>query len=117
LRKDPRKRQTNLHAISAYDFIQANLHDFHADDGVDTDSTLLDPDDDHGDAEAQAEEDNSTELLAFLSKQKGSTYPSHLTNVLSMSKAKNGRGVKFMSKPNASPAPPSKDEEIVINGK
>jgi len=84
---------------------------------VDTDNTPPDPDDDHGAAEAHAEEDNSTELLAFLSKQKGSTFPGHLANVLSTSKTKNAKGVKFMSKPNASHAPPPKDEEIVVNGK
>jgi len=69
------------------------------------------------DAEAQAEEDNSTEFLAFLSKQKGSTHPGHLANVLSTSKTKNAKGIKFMSKPNAGPPPPPKDEEIVVSGK
>jgi len=78
---------------------------------VDTDNTPLDPDDETWDAEAQAEGNNSTELLAFLSKQKG------CTNVLSMSKHKNAKGIKFMSKPNTIPAPPSMDEEIVVNSK
>jgi len=68
--KDPRKWLANLHNISAYDFIQANFHEFHAEDIVDTDNAPLDPDDDHGEAEAQAEEDSSTELLAFLSNRK-----------------------------------------------
>jgi len=70
LRKDPGKQLANLHNISAYDFIQANFHDFHVEDIVDTDNTLPDPDDDHGDAEAQAEEDNSTELLVFCQSRK-----------------------------------------------
>ncbi len=73
--KDPRKQLANLHNIGACDFIQANFHDFHVEDIVDTDNTPPDPNDDHGDADAQAEEDNSTELLTFLSKQQGSTHP------------------------------------------
>jgi len=89
LHKDPGKWLANLHNMSAFNFIQANMHDFHVDNIADTANTLLpDPDDDYGDAEAQAEEDNSTELLAFLSKQKGSTHPGHLENVLSTSKTK-----------------------------
>jgi len=35
---------------------------------VDTDNTLPDPNDNHGDAEAQAKEDNNTELLVFFVK-------------------------------------------------
>jgi len=61
------------------------------------------------------EEDNSTELLTFLSKQKGSTHPGHLANVLSTSKAKNAKGARFTNKPSADPLPP-KNEEIVANG-
>jgi len=106
----------NLHNISAYDFIQANMHDLHLESIEDNDNTPLDPDDNHGDAETQAEEDNSTKLLAYLSKQKGPTHPGHLANVLSTSKTKHEKGAKFMSKPNADPLPP-KDEEIVVNGK
>jgi len=114
--KDPGKQLAKLNNISAYDFIQANFHVSHVEDIIYTDNTPLDPDDDHGDAEAHAEEGNSTELLAFLSKQKGSTFPGHLANVLSTSKTKNAKGIKFMSKPHES-APPSADEEIVVNGK
>ncbi len=107
--KDPRKQM-------AYDFLQANIHDLHMEDIQDNDNSPMDPDDDHGDAGSQAEEDNSTKLLTFLSKQKGSTHPSHLANVLSTSRAKNAKGAMFMSKPSADPPPP-KDEEIVVNGK
>jgi len=79
---------------------------------------LPDPDDDHGDAEAQVDEDTSTALLAFLSKQQGSTHPGHLANILStFSKTKNAKGAKFMSKPNADPPSPPTDDEIVVNGK
>jgi len=115
--KDPGKRLANLHNISAYDFIQANFHEYHVEDIVDTDGTPPDPDDDHGIAEAQAEEDNSTKLLAFLSKQKGSTHPGHLANVLSTSKTKNAKGMKFAGKPSAALPPPPQDGEIVVNGK
>jgi len=97
----------NLHNISAHDFIQANIHDLHLESIEDNDNTPPDPDDDHGDAGTQAEEDDSTELLTFLTKQKGSTHPGH----------QNAKGAKFMSKPNAGPLPPPKDEEIVVNGK
>jgi len=60
----------NLHNISAYDFIQANIHDLCLEDIEDNDKTLPDPDDGHGDAGTQAENDNGTELLGFLTRQK-----------------------------------------------
>ncbi len=101
----------NLCNISAFDFLQANMHDLQLDD---IDNTPPNPDDDHGDAEV--DEDNSAALLAFLSKQQGSTHPGHLANVLSTSKTKNAKGAKFMSKPTVDPPPP-KDDEIVVNGK
>ena len=108
--KDPGKRTVNLHNISAYDFLQANIHDLQLDDMEDTDSTPPDPDDDHGEDEAQVDEDTSTALLAFLSKQQGSTHPGHLANVLSTSsKTKNAKGAQFISKPDAGPP---KDDEI-----
>jgi len=107
----------NLHNISSFDFLQANMHDLQLDDINDTDNTPSDPDDDHGDVEAQVDEDTSTALLAFLSKQQGSTHPGNLANVMSTSKTKNAKGAKFMSKPNADPPPLSKDNEIVVNGK
>jgi len=71
----------------------------------------------HGDAGAQVDEDNSTELLAFLTKQQGSTHPGHLANVLSTAKTKHEKGAKFMNKLNTGPSPPPKDDEIVVNGK
>jgi len=78
----------NLHNISAFNFLQANMHDLQLDDIKDTDNTPPDPDDDHGDTEAQVDEGTSTALLAFLSKQQGSTHPGHLVNVLSTSKTR-----------------------------
>ncbi len=93
------------------------MHDLQPDDIKDTDNTPPDPDDDHGDAETQADEDTSTALLTFLSEQQGSIHPGHLANVMSTSKTKNAQGAKFMSKPNADPPPPSKDDGIVVNGK
>ncbi len=117
LHKDPGKQMANLHNISAYDFIQVNMHDLHLERSIeDNNNTPPDPDDDHGDSGTQAEEDNNTELLAYLSKQKGSTNPGHLANVLSTSKAKNTKEMKFMSMPNAD-TPPPKNEENVVNGK
>jgi len=115
LHKDPRKCTVNLHNISAFDFLQANMHELQLDDIEDTDNTPPDPDDDHGEAGAQVDEDNST--AHFLTKQQGSTHPGHLANVLSTSKTKHAKGTKFMDKPNACPPPPSKDDEIVVNGK
>jgi len=117
LRKDPGKRIVNLHSISAYDYLQANMHDLQLGSTDDTDNTPPDPDDDHGDAGAQADDD-STELLAFLAKQgQGSSHPGHLANVLSTSKTKHAKGAKFMPKANSAGPAPSKDEELVINGK
>ena len=54
-----------VHNISAFDFLQANMHDLQLDDIEDTNNTPADPDDDHGDAGAQADEDASTKLLVF----------------------------------------------------
>ena len=81
----------NLHNISAFNFLQANMHDLQLDDIKDTDNTPPDPDDEHGDAGVQPDEDNSTVLIAFMSKQQGSTHPGHLANVLSTSKNKSAR--------------------------
>jgi len=63
--KDPGKCTVNLHNISAFDFLQANMHDLQLDDIEDTDNTPPDPDDDHGDAEAQVDEGTSTALLDY----------------------------------------------------
>ena len=71
------------------------------------------PDEDQADSVPQLDEDTSTALLAFLSKQK-SAHPGHLTNILSTSKSKNAKGARFMTKSDVNP---SKDDEIVINGK
>jgi len=108
----------NLHNISAFNFLQANMHDLQLDDIKDTDNTPPDPDDDHGDTEAQVDEGTSTALLAFLSKQQGSPHPGHLANILSTSsKTKGAKGVMFSNKVNVGSPPPPKDEEIVVNGK
>ena len=73
-----------------------------------------DPNEDLADAESQQDEDTSTALLAFLSKQKSTAHPGHLANVLSTSKSKNAKGARFMPK---SDTDPSKSNEITINGK
>ena len=102
LRKDPGKRAVNLHDISAYDFLQANYHNL-LDDIGDPDEILPDPDEDQADPMPQLDEDTSTALLAFLSKQKSTAHPGHLANVLSTSKNKNAKGARFMPKSDASP--------------
>jgi len=43
-------------------------------------TTPPNPDDDHGGADPQTD-NNCTELLAILTKQQGSIYPGHLANV------------------------------------
>ncbi len=58
--KDLGKHSVILHNISAFDFLQTNMHGIQLDDIEDTDNTLPDPDDDHGEAAAQVDEDNST---------------------------------------------------------
>jgi len=113
LRKDPGKRVVNLHDISAYDFLQANLHESLLEDTDDSNEIPPAPDEDQADSVPQLDEDTSTALLAFLSKQK-SAHPGHLTNVLSTSKSNNVKGARFMTKSDANP---SKDDEIIINGK
>jgi len=75
---------------------------------------LPDPNEDLADAELQLNEDTSTALLAFLSKQKSTAHPGHLAHVLSTSKSKNAKGARFMPKSDASSP---KDDEIMINGK
>jgi len=66
--KDPGKCTVNLHNISVFNFLQANMHDLQLDNIEDTDNTPPDPDDDHGDAGTQLDEDTSNVLLPFLSK-------------------------------------------------
>jgi len=66
--KDPGKRAVNLHTVSAFDFLQANLHEHLLDEIKDPVDFPPDPDDDHGDTGAQLDEDTSIVLLAFLSK-------------------------------------------------
>ncbi len=106
----------NLHNIIAFGFIQANTHDLQLKSIKDNNNTPLDPDNDHVGDDPQ-NESNSTELLAFLTKQQGYTHPGHLANGLSTSKTKNAKGTKFMGTPTAGLLPPCKDEEIVINGR
>ncbi len=103
-----------MHNISAYDFLQANFHESLPEDNDDTAGTAADPNEDLADAEPQPDEDASTALLAFLSKQKSATHPGHLANVLSTSKSKNAKGARFMTKPDTDS---SKNDEITINGK
>ncbi len=112
LHKDPGKCAVNLHNISAFDFLQANMHGLQLDNIEDTDNAPPDPDDEYEDAGTQPDEDTSTALLAFLSKQQGSTHPGHLANVLSTSKNKSAKDARFMAKHDASPP---KDDEIVVN--
>ena len=104
----------NLHEISAFDFLQANLHESLLDMIEDPIKILPAPDEDQADNGPQLDEDTSTMLLSFLSKQKSTAHPGHLANVLSTSKSKNAKGAKFMAKSDTSPP---KDDEVVINGK
>jgi len=97
-----------------YDFLQANLHESLLEDKEDSIEIPPAPDEDQADSGPQLNEDTSTALLAFLSKQKSNAHPGHLANVLSTSKSKNAKGARFMAKSDASP---TKDDEIVINGK
>jgi len=62
------------------------------------------PTEDQADARPQLDEDTSTMLLAFLSKQKSTAHPGHLANVLSTSKSKNAKGARFMTKSDANPS-------------
>ncbi len=48
LYKDPEKHIANLHNISAFDFLQANIHKLQLENIEDTDNTQPDSDDDHG---------------------------------------------------------------------
>ena len=63
------------------------MHSLHLESIEDFDSAPPNPDDDHGKEDVQ-DDDNSTELLAYLSQQKGPSHPGHLANVLSTSKTK-----------------------------
>ncbi len=54
--KDPGKRTVNLHDVSAFDFLQANLHEHILDKIKDPVDIPPDPDEDHGDAGAQLDE-------------------------------------------------------------
>ena len=114
MRKDPEKRVVNLHDISVYDFLQANLHESLLEDNKDFIEIPPAPNEDQADSGPQLDEDTSTVLLAFLSKQKSAAHPGHLANILSTSKSKNAKGARFMAKSDVSS---HKDDEIVINGK
>ncbi len=114
LRKDPGKRAVNPHNISAYDFLQANFHESLTEENDNSIEPPPDPNEDLVDADPQLDEDTSTALLAFLSKQKSTVHPGHLANVLSTSKSKNAKGARFMPK---SDTDSTKSKEIMINGK
>ena len=114
MHKDPGKHAVNLHDISAFDFLQANLHESLLDKIKDPIEIPPDPDKDQADARPQLDEETSTALLAFLSKQKSAAHPGHLANVLSTPKSRNAKGAKFMTKPDTSSP---KDDKVVINGK
>ncbi len=86
--KDPGKQTVNLHNISAYDFLQANLHESLPDDNGGSFEIPPDPNEDQVDADPQLDKDTSTALLAFLRKQKSTAHPGHLANILSTSKSK-----------------------------
>ncbi len=114
LHKDPGKYAINLHNVSAFDFLQANLHEHLLDKIEDPVKIPPDPDKDHGNAGAQFDKDTSTVLLAFLSKQKSTAHPGHLANILSTTKSKNAKGARFMTKSDMSSP---KDGKIVITGR
>jgi len=81
LHKDPGKCTINLHNVSTFDFLQANLHEHLLDEIKDPVNIPPAPDKDHGDPGAQLDKDTSTALLAFLSKQKSTTHPGHCEDI------------------------------------
>jgi len=113
--KPNNRRSANLHEISAYDFIQANLHELQL-DGPNG------PDNPPGTKSTPGERspmgnDTRSELLVFLSKQQASNHPGHLVNILSTSTSKSSQGGKYLPRTHAQMPPPAKDNEIVVNGK
>ena len=115
--KAPGKRSVNLHEISAFDFIQANLHDMQMGSNHDPDNPSPAPDESPKDDANSAVDDGSIELLAFLTKQQPPTHPGHLASVLSTSMSKSSQGGKFLNKPHSCTPSPPKGNEIVVNGK
>jgi len=79
--KMPSKHTANLHEISALDFIQANLHDLEMESTHEPDNPVSTLDECNEDIAPPASND-STELLAFLSKQQAPTHAGHLANIL-----------------------------------
>ena len=106
--RPPQPRQTNLHDVSAYDFLTANLHDLCM--GSSDDGTMV-----HGDLTPDHPPDKNEEvaedttLFAHATKI-DPTSPGDLQQVLSNSMAKYS-GKKPPAKP------PYTDGEITINGK
>ena len=92
-----------MHNISAFDFLQANLYESLLEEIKDPIEIPPDPNKNQAEAIPQLDEDTSTALLAFLSKQKSTTHPGHLANILSTSKNKNAKGARFMTKPCPTP--------------
>jgi len=105
-------QSANLHKISAYNFIQANLHELQLGDPNDNDNPLP-----TSGERSPMGNDTGNELLAFLSKQQASNHPGHLVNVLSTTTSKNSQGGKYLPKAHAQTPSPTKDNEIVVNGK
>jgi len=115
MRKPSNRRSANLHDISAYDFIQANLHELQLDDSNDTGNFLTDESVPGG--RSPMGDDTGNELLAFLSKQQAPNHPGHLVNVLSTSASKSSQGSKYLPRARARTPSPTKDNEIVVNSK
>jgi len=114
--KPPNKHSANLHEISAFDFIQANLHELQLEGVNDPDNPTPISEGNHVD-NAPTVSDHGNEFLAYLSKQLAPSHPGHLVNVLSTNVSKNSQGAKYLGKSHSCTPSPPKDNEIVVNGK
>jgi len=115
MHKPNNRHSANLHEISAYDFIQANLHELQLDGVNDPDNPLV-TEFNPGEGSFNGN-DTGSELLAFLSKQQAPNHPRHLVNVLLTSASKNFQGGKYLPKSHGQMLSPTKDNEIIVNGK
>ena len=76
LRKDPGKRTVNLHNISAYDFLQANMHDLQLDDMEDVKQWVWDPilDDDEDDKEERIMQEKQGKMTKIRKREKKESF-------------------------------------------
>jgi len=107
MQKSNNRQSANLHEISAYNFIQANLHELQPDDLNDTNSSLP-----ASGERSPMGNDTGNELLVFLSKQQASNHPGHLVNILSTSASKSSQGGKYLPRTHAQMPSPANLHEI-----